>query len=632
MARETVGLKIAVDSSDARKAAGDLDALDLSAENMARGMRIGAAAIVAVGAAAVAAGAAVLAFTLKIAEQADEAIKNARALGLTAAAYQELDFALEISGSSMDTAGAAFRRLARVAADAQDGISIATDAFDDIGVSAVDASGNLRSIEDLVMDIADGFYGMADGTEKAALAQVLLGRSGAQLTTFLNQGSDAIRELREEAVRYGVVMSTDVALASEQLNDDMLRLKTAANGLAQQIAVNLIPQLRNAVGGFVDLIGEVRLSEDSINSLSGPALDALLAGLISLAQASIAATRGVLSLRAAYEAVMMSANGATQRVDQFGDAVLNPGQEIEAHIRVLDELSDALDGVSFAASTLGFGGMFAGFGEQIDRAVDRVRSATDYDVFRPVRESAEAATSALEDLTSAMEVGFSAAYARAIDMSRKMGESMRAEVEIAKELRALAGERKTEGNEKLLESLRIQEEINQALIDAEALAAIDARAEKYERLGQLGSQAFGGLMTGLKGLGEAAFWEKDGDALKEFGKSLGQMLVNLGTMAIAYAAVAALGAVFPALIPLVGKPTAAPALAAAGVASIAAGAALGAATRGPSRGVAQDEDPSTDGPTTTNNVYNVTFDSLTPARSRNRAMVESLGSSIDSAV
>ena len=93
----------------------------------------------------------------------------------------------------------------------------------------------------------------------------------------------------------------------------------------------------------------------------------------------------------------------------------------------------------------------------------------------------------------------------------------------------------------------------------------------------VGSKAIGGLVSGLQGLSMAAFWKKDGDALKEFGKMLGKMLIQLGTMAVAYAGVAALGTVFPVLQGVVGPAAGAPALAAVGAGAIAAGALLGAA-------------------------------------------------------
>jgi hypothetical protein len=122
----------------------------------------------------------------------------------------------------------------------------------------------------------------------------------------------------------------------------------------------------------------------------------------------------------------------------------------------------------------------------------------------------------------------------------------------------------------------------------------------------------------------AAFWKKDGDAAKEFGKSLGKMLIQLGTMAVAYAGVAALGAAFPALAPLLGNPVAAPGLALAGGAAIAAGAVLGAAIpRGGGgsnpAGGGQDTRPVESSQTT---VYNLTLGAGMSQRGMSRALLD----------
>ena len=141
-------------------------------------------------------------------------------------------------------------------------------------------------------------------------------------------------------------------------------------------------------------------------------------------------------------------------------------------------------------------------------------------------------------------------------------------------------------------------------------------------------------MSGIGDLSLAAFFKKDGDALREFGLSLGKMLVQLGTMAVAYAAVAGLAAFFPALIPLVGKPTAAPALAVAGLGAIAAGSLLGAAIPrgGSGAGAAPAGGPGGGSVTNRTTVYNVSLGAGMPARGMSRALLESVGAGVEQGV
>jgi len=132
-----------------------------------------------------------------------------------------------------------------------------------------------------------------------------------------------------------------------------------------------------------------------------------------------------------------------------------------------------------------------------------------------------------------------------------------------------------------------------------------------------------------------AFWKQDGDALKEFGKMLGKMLIQLGTMAVAYAGVAALVTVFPVLQGVVGPAAGAPALAAVGAGAIAAGALLGAAIP---RGAGGGGQPSGGGDggrpveTSRTTVYNLTLGAGMSQRGMNRALLEQVNSAVGQGV
>jgi len=200
-------------------------------------------------------------------------------------------------------------------------------------------------------------------------------------------------------------------------------------------------------------------------------------------------------------------------------------------------------------------------------------------------------------------------------VSGKYSDALRSQIELEKELRDIAGQQKMEGAEKLAE-------------------AMDSLPGKFEQLSSLGGQALSVLGSGLEDLSLAAVFRKDGNAIKEFGKSLGQMLVQLGTMAVVYAGVAALGAVFPALQPLVGPAAAAPALAAAGAVAIAAGAGLGAVTGG--RGAkGRGEDSGGGGSTVETSrttIYNVQLGAGMSRRGMNRTLIEQVGSAVEQGV
>ena len=55
-----------------------------------------------------------------------------------------------------------------------------------------------------MFEVADGLKGLESDSEKAALAQQLLGRSGADLLPLFKEGSDGIANLQQQARDLGL--------------------------------------------------------------------------------------------------------------------------------------------------------------------------------------------------------------------------------------------------------------------------------------------------------------------------------------------------------------------------------------------------------------------------------------------
>ena len=634
MPKATVGLDIDINSNSIATATRRSDDLVRSTDRLTRGLRGLGAGVAVVGTAVAAAAGGLLVMTQRIADQADEIAKHSTRIGVTIESYQELSHAMELSGGNIGEASAALRRLSGNMLDASQGVSTAVEAFDGIGVSALTATGGLRNVDDVLADIADEFAQMEDGSLKTARAMELFGRSGATLIPLLNQGSAGIAAMRQEAHDLGIVISTETAHAAEALNDDLTRLRGIATGFANAIASQLIPQLRVVVGKIEDASRSATGLHSAVADLTGDALAGFLSALRSVASLTLSVTQSFLWWKMAYEAISLSANDSGQRVDQFGNSIRNSAQETAHQIDQLEQLQNTINSLDF--SNLGIEGAGRAGADAVTASIIAMTNAMfgldnapdpDPDP-RPTREAAEAldkyslaaknASRAVAELSTHNEQV-------AAGMTRLFSEFNAAQEEIRRSEEALLADKSFDQ----LMQMKVD-----SMADASARIAEEAKSQeaRFQQLGSIGKSAFSGLTSSISQLSLAAFFRKDGNALKEFGKSLGQMLVQLGTMAVVYAGVAALGAVFPALQPLVGPAAAAPALAAAGVAAIAAGAALGAATggagRGPGRGRDKGEDVEPRAVATTN-VYNVSFDSFSPPRSRSRAVLDSIGSAVE---
>ena len=78
-------------------------------------------------------------------------------------------------------------------------------------------------------------------SEKAAIAQKVFGRAGADLIPLFDQGAEGMEKLRQQARDLGVVFTQDAANAAADFTDAQNELKSALAGVQQNIAKNLIP-------------------------------------------------------------------------------------------------------------------------------------------------------------------------------------------------------------------------------------------------------------------------------------------------------------------------------------------------------------------------------------------------------
>jgi hypothetical protein len=118
-------------------------------------------------------------------------------------------------------------------------------AFDDLGISVKDSHGKTKSMNDLIMEVADKFHTMADGAEKTADATKLFGRSAANIIPLLNQGSGAIKEMEDEAKKMGLVLTEDNIGAMQNYIQSQKKMEEAITGLKLQIGNALMPVFTN---------------------------------------------------------------------------------------------------------------------------------------------------------------------------------------------------------------------------------------------------------------------------------------------------------------------------------------------------------------------------------------------------
>lgn len=184
----------------------------------------------------------------------DKMFDLAQKTGMSVESLARFKKAAATTGTDLETVAKASMKLSKGMAEAAaSGKGPAAEALKNLGISATDASGKLRSADAVMLDIATKFKAMPDGVQKTAAAMQLFGKSGAEMIPMLNQGGDAIEKMK-------VKMTTAFAEKADQYSDKLTTLSGKVGALGMDIIVAVLPALdgmANAMTGLVDAFNKL---------------------------------------------------------------------------------------------------------------------------------------------------------------------------------------------------------------------------------------------------------------------------------------------------------------------------------------------------------------------------------------
>jgi len=231
-----------------------------------------AAATAAIGAGAVAAGKKIWDMANETAASGDTIDKMSQKLGMSAEAYQEWDYVLSQSGADIESMGAGFKSLTNLVDKATSGNDAAAKSFEKLGISTKELSEMSR--EDIFALTIKRMQEMEDGTERAALANTIFGKSGQNLAPLLNQTAEATQDLKDKAHELGFIMSDEAVDASVRFTDSMDTLKRTFKGVKDGITAELLPGLTSIMNGLTGLLsGDESTKKKASLALKAGALD-----------------------------------------------------------------------------------------------------------------------------------------------------------------------------------------------------------------------------------------------------------------------------------------------------------------------------------------------------------------------
>jgi len=186
------------------------------------------------------------------AEYGDEVDKMSQKLGLSTDAYQEWDYVLSLAGTEMSSMSTGLKTMTNKLDDAKNGSESALAMFQQLGLSLEDL--NTMSREEIFENVIYGFQGMADSTERAALANDIFGKSGQELAPLFNQTREETEKQIEAARKYGMVMSEDAVEASAEFQDSLETMQRTMNGFKRNMVSGFLPSVSSAMDGFTEIL------------------------------------------------------------------------------------------------------------------------------------------------------------------------------------------------------------------------------------------------------------------------------------------------------------------------------------------------------------------------------------------
>lgn len=181
--------------------------------------------------------------------------KQSQKMNISAKAYQEWAYALDLSGANIDDLNRGLRTWQQSVGD-EEAIGKMSDAFNALGIDAETAFKKIESGENLDQLLNQVMYGLADysGGDRGAIVEALFGKNANGLNALFNQTAEDIRNAKQEAEDLGMIMSDDEVKNAANYNDAVTRLQGALNGIKEAFAGSILPLLTDAANTVAGII------------------------------------------------------------------------------------------------------------------------------------------------------------------------------------------------------------------------------------------------------------------------------------------------------------------------------------------------------------------------------------------
>lgn len=184
---------------------------------------------------------------VETAHAAEEAERGAQRIGVSTDAYQELKFAAEETGGSVQSLESAMFHMSRTLAEAKNGSSEATQALSGLHVP-LNKLLQMKPDEQL-QALAGGLSELKDQSTFASKGQAIFGKGMRDLIPMMKRGEEGMQELRDTAHELGVVLDEETIKNAKEFNERAREMHARLEGIKYRIgsaALGAMLKLSNA--------------------------------------------------------------------------------------------------------------------------------------------------------------------------------------------------------------------------------------------------------------------------------------------------------------------------------------------------------------------------------------------------
>lgn len=182
---------------------------------------------------------------------ADTILTISQTTGVATQDLMKWEYAGQFIDVSVDTITGSMTKLTK---NMRSTTSDVTSAFQTLGISVTDSTGQMRDDQTVFFEIIDALGKVTNETERDQLAMTLLGRSAKDLNPMILSGSEAFKQLGEEAQQAGLIMSDDSLSAFGAYDDACNVLKSSLTAAGRSIAEVFLPATQSVVQNLTDVV------------------------------------------------------------------------------------------------------------------------------------------------------------------------------------------------------------------------------------------------------------------------------------------------------------------------------------------------------------------------------------------